>query len=116
MDAFRPAPCGGKALAAHRVSERWGYGLASRGLLLGIRPPGTGRHAVQNARDNYEQYTTMVKDAARRCDVGRRVATRRVARCRNLRHRLIVFNTSCLMLHAARSVAGDAFWPHSYQM
>jgi Domain of unknown function (DUF4167) len=34
----------------------------------GIRPPGEGRHAAQNARNNYERYTTMAKDAARRGD------------------------------------------------
>ena len=28
-----------------------------------------GRHAVGNARNNYERYTTMAKDAARRGDV-----------------------------------------------
>ena len=32
----------------------------------GIRPPGDTRHAVQNARNNYERYTTMAKNAARR--------------------------------------------------
>ena len=35
----------------------------------GIRPPSTGRHSAQNARNNYERYTTMAKDAARRGDV-----------------------------------------------
>jgi hypothetical protein len=35
----------------------------------GIRPPGEGRHTAQNARNNYERYTTMAKDAARRGDV-----------------------------------------------
>ena len=35
----------------------------------GIRPPGDGRHAAQNARSNYERYTIMAKDAARRGDV-----------------------------------------------
>jgi Domain of unknown function (DUF4167) len=35
----------------------------------GIRPPGDARHAAQNARNNYERYTTMAKDAARRGDV-----------------------------------------------
>jgi hypothetical protein len=35
----------------------------------GIRPPGQGRHTTQNARNNYEQYTTMAKDAARRGEV-----------------------------------------------
>jgi Domain of unknown function (DUF4167) len=35
----------------------------------GIRPPGDPRHAVQNARNNYERYTTMAKDAARRGEV-----------------------------------------------
>jgi len=35
----------------------------------GIRPPGNPRHAVQNARNNYERYTTMAKDAARRGEV-----------------------------------------------
>jgi hypothetical protein len=34
----------------------------------GIRPPSDGRHASQNARNNYERYTTMAKDAARRGD------------------------------------------------
>jgi hypothetical protein len=34
----------------------------------GIRPPGDGRHTAQNARSNYERYTTMAKDAARRGD------------------------------------------------
>jgi Domain of unknown function (DUF4167) len=35
----------------------------------GIRPPGDARHSAQNARNNYERYTTMAKDAARRGDV-----------------------------------------------
>ena len=35
----------------------------------GIRPPGDSRHVAQNARNNYERYTTMAKDAARRGDV-----------------------------------------------
>ena len=35
----------------------------------GIRPPGDGRHTAQNARNNFERYTTMAKDAARRGDV-----------------------------------------------
>jgi hypothetical protein len=35
----------------------------------GIRPPSDGRHTTQNARNNYERYTTMAKDAARRGDV-----------------------------------------------
>ena len=35
----------------------------------GIRAPGEGRHSAQNARNNYERYTTMAKDAARRGDV-----------------------------------------------
>ena len=35
----------------------------------GIRPPGDRRQAAGNARNNYERYTTMAKDAARRGDV-----------------------------------------------
>ena len=35
----------------------------------GVRPPGHARHAVGNARYNYERYTTMAKDAARRGDI-----------------------------------------------
>ena len=35
----------------------------------GIRPSGDGRQAVGNARNNYERYTAMAKDAARRGDV-----------------------------------------------
>jgi uncharacterized protein DUF4167 len=35
----------------------------------GIRPTGEGRYAAQNARNNYERYTNMAKDAARRGDV-----------------------------------------------
>jgi hypothetical protein len=35
----------------------------------GIREPGDPRDAAANARDNYERYTTMAKDAARRGDV-----------------------------------------------
>ena len=35
----------------------------------GIRPPSDGRHTAQNARNNYERYTTMAKDATRRGDV-----------------------------------------------
>ena len=35
----------------------------------GIRPPGHVRHVAGNARHNYERYTTMAKDAARRGDV-----------------------------------------------
>jgi Domain of unknown function (DUF4167) len=35
----------------------------------GIRPPGNPRHSVQNARNNYERYTTMAKDAARRGEI-----------------------------------------------
>jgi hypothetical protein len=35
----------------------------------GIRPPGNPRQAVANARNNYERYTTMAKDAARRGEV-----------------------------------------------
>ena len=35
----------------------------------GIRPPGNPRYAVQNARNNYERYITMAKDAARRGEV-----------------------------------------------
>src|SRR5436190_15619669 len=34
-----------------------------------IRPPGEGRRTAQNARNNYERYTAMAKDAARRGDV-----------------------------------------------
>jgi Domain of unknown function (DUF4167) len=33
------------------------------------RPPGDPRHAAANARNNYERYTTMAKDAARRGDI-----------------------------------------------
>jgi Domain of unknown function (DUF4167) len=32
----------------------------------GIRPPGNPRQAAANARSNYERYTTLAKDAARR--------------------------------------------------
>jgi hypothetical protein len=35
----------------------------------GIHPPSTGRHSAQNAHNNYERYTTMAKDAARRGNV-----------------------------------------------
>jgi len=35
----------------------------------GIRPPSDGRHTAQNAHNNYERYTAMAKDAARRGDV-----------------------------------------------
>ena len=35
----------------------------------GIRPPGNPRQSVANARINYERYTTMAKDAARRGEV-----------------------------------------------
>jgi hypothetical protein len=35
----------------------------------GIRSPGNPRHAAQNARNNYERYITMAKDAARRGEV-----------------------------------------------
>jgi hypothetical protein len=35
----------------------------------GIRPPSDGHHTAQNARNNYERYTTMAKDAARRGDI-----------------------------------------------
>jgi Domain of unknown function (DUF4167) len=34
----------------------------------GIRAPSTGRHSAQYARNNYDRYTTMAKDAARRGD------------------------------------------------
>ena len=34
----------------------------------GIRPPGNLRQAVANARNNYERYTTLAKDALRRGD------------------------------------------------
>ena len=34
----------------------------------GIRPPRGGGHSPQNARNNYERYTNMAKDAARRGD------------------------------------------------
>ena len=34
----------------------------------GNRPPGHDRHVAGNARSNYERYTTMAKDAARRGD------------------------------------------------
>ncbi len=34
----------------------------------GIRPSNNPRHAAVNARNNYERYTTMAKDAARRGD------------------------------------------------
>lgn len=34
----------------------------------GIRPSGNPRHAVANALNNYERYTTLAKDAARRGD------------------------------------------------
>jgi len=34
----------------------------------GIRPSGNPRHAAANARNNYERYTAMAKDAARRGD------------------------------------------------
>ena len=37
--------------------------------LPGIRLPSDGRHKAQNARNNYERYTTMAKDTARRGDV-----------------------------------------------
>ena len=36
---------------------------------VGSRLPGLERHSTQNARNNYERYTTMAKDAARRGDV-----------------------------------------------
>jgi Domain of unknown function (DUF4167) len=35
----------------------------------GVRPPGMGRHSAQNAHSNYERYTAMAKDAARRGEV-----------------------------------------------
>ena len=36
----------------------------------GIRPPGSNpRRSVANARSNYERYTTLAKDAARRGEV-----------------------------------------------
>jgi hypothetical protein len=35
----------------------------------GIRPLGDARHAGGNARNNYERYTSIAKDAARRGDV-----------------------------------------------
>jgi hypothetical protein len=34
-----------------------------------MRPAGNPRHSVQNARSNYQRYTMMAKDAARRGDV-----------------------------------------------
>jgi hypothetical protein len=34
----------------------------------GIRPPGNPRQATANARNNFERYTTMAKDAVRRGD------------------------------------------------
>ena len=34
----------------------------------GIRPSGNPRHAGQNARNNYERYIAMAKDAATRGD------------------------------------------------
>jgi Domain of unknown function (DUF4167) len=48
-------------------SRPQGHRLASQ-RPPGIRPPGDARHASQNARNNYERYTTMAKDAARRGD------------------------------------------------
>ena len=35
----------------------------------GILPSSGGRHTAHNAQNNYERYTTMAKDAARRGDV-----------------------------------------------
>jgi hypothetical protein len=35
----------------------------------GIRPPGNPSQAAANARNNYERYTNLAKDAARRGDV-----------------------------------------------
>ena len=35
----------------------------------GIRSPSDGRHTAQNARNNFERYTTMAKDATIRGDV-----------------------------------------------
>jgi Domain of unknown function (DUF4167) len=35
-------------------------------LPSGIRPSGNPRHAAANARNKYERYTTLAKDAARR--------------------------------------------------
>jgi Domain of unknown function (DUF4167) len=35
----------------------------------GMCPAGNPRHSVQNARSNYQRYTMMAKDAARRGDV-----------------------------------------------
>ena len=32
----------------------------------GVRPPGNPHRAAANARSNYERYTTLAKDAARR--------------------------------------------------
>jgi Domain of unknown function (DUF4167) len=35
----------------------------------GIGPPGNPRQATANARNNYERYTTLAKDAVRRGDI-----------------------------------------------
>ena len=32
----------------------------------GIRPPGNARHSIGNARNNYERYSAMARDAASR--------------------------------------------------
>jgi hypothetical protein len=34
-----------------------------------MRPPGNPRQAAANARNNYERYTNLAKDAARRGEV-----------------------------------------------
>jgi hypothetical protein len=49
---------------SHNASQPKGH----RPATPDIRPPGNVRHAAQNARNNYERYTTMAKDAARRGD------------------------------------------------
>jgi multidrug resistance efflux pump len=35
----------------------------------GIRSPGNPRQAAANARNNYERYTTLAKDAVRRAEI-----------------------------------------------
>ena len=53
---FRP-------IRSNSGSRPWGPRPANQ------RPSGPVRHLAVNARNNYERYTTMAKDAARRGDV-----------------------------------------------
>ena len=52
-----------------RQQNRQNQQAPARPRPQGVRPPGNPRPTFANARNNYERYSSLAKDAARRGDV-----------------------------------------------